>query len=71
MKQVITTKKGTTFEREWDVKGYCSHIHIRIDNKTFDELRTIAQNKNEKYSDIIRQLIKEYISKEGKENENN
>lgn len=64
MKQIITTKKGTTYEREWNVKSYYSHINIRIDENALNKLRKIAKKRNLKYSDIVRDLIDEYIGKE-------
>lgn len=63
MKQVITTKKGTTFEREWDVKGYYKKLNIRIDDETFNKLKSIAIENQTKYSDIVRNLIKKYVEK--------
>lgn len=65
MKQIITTKKGTTYEREWDVKSYYSHINIRIDADTMCKFKEITQSKGLKYSDVLRKLIVKY------NNENN
>lgn len=61
MKQIITTKKGTTYERNWDVKSYYSNLNIRIDTDTMCKFKKITQSKGLKYSDVLRQLIQEYI----------
>lgn len=64
MKQIIKTKNGTTYEREWNVKEYYKNLNIRIDNDTMERLREKANEQGIKYSDIVRNLIKEYIEKE-------
>lgn len=64
-KQVITTKNGTTYERNWDVKGYYTHLNIRINEDIMQKLRKIADKKQLKYSDIVRNLIEDYLIKEG------
>ena len=67
MRQIITTKKGTTYERNWDVKSYYSNINIRIDADTMCKFKEITQDKGLKYSDVVRQLIQEYIRGETNE----
>ena len=64
MKQIITTKKGTTYERNWNVKEYYGHLHIRMDVETLNKLKDIANKKQIKYSDIVRDLIKDYLESE-------
>lgn len=65
MKQIITTKNGTTYERNWDVKEYYKYLNIRINEDTMQKLRKIADKKQVKYSDIVRNLIEDYLVKEG------
>lgn len=65
MKQIIKTKNGTTYERNWDVREYYKHLHIRISDNTMQKLRNIADKKQVKYSDIVRNLIEDYLVKEG------
>ena len=65
MKQIIKTKNGKTYERNWDVKGYYTHLNIRINENTMQKLRNIADKKQIKYSDIVRNLIEDYLEKEG------
>lgn len=64
MKQIITTKKGTTYERNWNVKEYYGHLNIRIDIETLNKLKNIANEKKINYSDIVRDLIKDYLESE-------
>ena len=71
MKQIITTYKGTTYERERNVNSYYTHLHIRIDEDTINKIRCVADEKGVKYSDIVRNLIKDYLDKEDKEKGNN
>ena len=65
MKQIIKTKNGTTYERNWDVREYYKHLHIRISDNTMQKLKNIANKKQVKYSDIVRNLIEDYLVKEG------
>lgn len=65
MKQIIKTKNGTTYERNWDVREYYKHLHIRISDNTMQKLKNIADKKQVKYSDIVRNLIEDYLEKEG------
>ena len=65
MKQIIKTKNGTTYERNWDVREYYKHLHIRISDNTMQKLKNIADKKQIKYSDIVRNLIEDYLEKEG------
>lgn len=65
MKQIITNKNGTTYERNWNVKEYYKHLNIRINENTMRKLRDIADKKQVKYSDIVRNLIEDYLVKEG------
>ena len=64
-KQIITTKNGITYERNWDAKEYYKHLHIRINENTMIKLRKVADKKQIKYSDIVRNLIEDYLIKEG------
>jgi len=64
-KQVITRKDGITYERNWDVKEYYKHLNIRINEDTLIRLRKVADKKQVKYSDIVRNLIEDYLVKEG------
>lgn len=64
-KQVITRKDGITYERNRDVKGYYTHLNIRINENTLIRLKKVADKKQVKYSDIVRNLIEDYLIKEG------
>ena len=64
MKQIITRKDGITYERNWNIKDYQKHLHIRIEKETLDKLKNIAIKKEINYSDIVRDLINDYIAKE-------
>ena len=64
-KQLITRKDGITYERNWNVKGYYTHLNIRINENTIIRLKKVANKKQVKYSDIVRNLIEDYLIKEG------
>ena len=39
-------------------------LHLRINDRLFDELRVTAEKQGRTYSEIIRQLIVDYVRKE-------
>ncbi len=62
MKQIITTYKGTTYEREVkDFEDYDANLNIRYKKEKINKLKQIAENKQINYSDIVRKLIDAYI----------
>lgn len=65
MKQIITTYKGTTYEREVkDFEDYDTNLNIRYKKQKINKLKEIAEKKQLNYSDIVRGLINNYIESE-------
>lgn len=61
MKQIITTKKGTTYEREVkEPNDYNIHINIRANNDKFNKFKEVTSKKGLCYSDVIRNLMDKY-----------
>ena len=61
MKQIITTKNGTTYERETKDKKYSTKVSIRFAEDTIEDLKEIALEEDTKYNTIIRNLTEKYV----------
>ena len=61
MKQIITTKKGTTYEREPKDKKYSAKVSIRFAEDTIEDLKEIALEEGTKYNTIIRNLTEKFV----------
>ena len=61
MKQKITTKNGTTYERTIRDKRYSIKVTIRFAEDTIEDLKNIAFEKGTKYNTIIRRLAERYV----------
>ena len=61
MKTKIIRADGIKYERKARQAKYNDYIYVRVSSDTVDKLHKIADNKNIKYSDLIRNLIKDYI----------
>lgn len=66
MKQIITTKKGTTFERNGKDKIYDVKMWFRYTKEKSEKIDVIAKQKGLKTSTFLRQIIDEYLEKQGK-----
>lgn len=64
MEQTITRKDGITYERKLKAKNYDCNLHIKVDKKTIDGLKTLAKEKNIKYSNLARTLLEDYIKQQ-------
>lgn len=63
IQQTIKRKDGIEYTRERNSNEYSTHLHIRIDMNTLNQIKEIANEKGVNYSDLIRKIIKEYIEK--------
>jgi len=63
IQQTIKRKDGIEYTRERNSNEYSTHLHIRIDANTLNQIKEIAKEKEINYSDLIRKIIKEYIEK--------
>ena len=61
MKQIITTKNGTTYEREVKDKKYSTKVTIRFAEDTIEDLKEIALKEETKYNTIIRNLAEKFV----------
>lgn len=61
MKQTITTKTGTTYERTVKEKKYDTVIAIRINEKDYKKLTKIANKENIKVRTLIREILEDYL----------
>lgn len=61
MKQIIKRVDGIEYERRVNDIQCDTHIHIRINSDTLNELKSICTEKGIKYSDLVRTLIEDYI----------
>lgn len=63
MKQLITRKDGIVYEREVkEPNGYDTKLNIRISKKNYDELKNIAKEKGITYSEMLRNVMEEFIA---------
>lgn len=63
--QTITRSDGIIYERRTKEKQYDANIHIRISKNDLDELKKIAEKENVKYNALIRELIEDFIERQG------
>lgn len=68
-KQKVIRKDGIEFERKRKQTKYDTNITIRCSKDTLERLKQLAKEVDKNYSDIIRELIEqyiEYLNKKGK-----
>ena len=63
MKQTIIRKDGIEYERKAKEKNYNAILYVRIESEKLETLKKIAKNNNENYSEMIRNLINEFIER--------
>lgn len=66
MKTKIIRADGIEYERKKREVKYDKNIFLRISQKDLDLLKKVADKKGVKYSDIVRNLIEEYLVMEDK-----
>lgn len=65
MTETITRRDGIIYTRKKKlVKEYNEKLNIRIKGESLNKLKEIAEKKQIHYSDIIRNLIDNYIESE-------
>lgn len=65
MKKEIIRKDGIVYSRQPKEKNFSQMVAFRYDEEKFKKLKEIASEKGTRYASIIRELLDEYISKEG------
>ena len=63
MKQIITTKKGTTYERNGRDKKYDTMLWTRFNSEKAFQLKKIAEENNSSLSTFIRDILEDYLEK--------
>ena len=61
MKQTITTKNGTTYQRNIKENNYDKIISMRISNDVYEKLVKLADLKVIKPRTLIREILEEYV----------
>lgn len=61
MKQIITNKNGTTFERKCKDKVYDTKEWCRFKTENSNKLKEIAKEKGITKSVLMRNILEEYI----------
>lgn len=62
--ETIQRVDGITYKRKKKALEYDSVIHIRISQNDIESLKEIANKKDIKYNQLIRNILIEYIEKE-------
>lgn len=65
MKKEIIRKDGIVYSRQPKEKNFSQMVAFRYDEEKFKKLKEIASEKGTRYASIIRELLDEYIRKEG------
>ena len=63
--ETITRKDGITYQRKKRNNNFDCHLNIKYYKNKIDKLKLIADKKNIKYNAMIRDLLEEFIEKEG------
>jgi hypothetical protein len=63
--ETITRKDGITYQRKKRNNNFDCHLNIKYFKYKIDKLKSIADKKNVKYNAMIRDLLEEFIQKEG------
>ena len=71
MKQKITRADGIEYERKKKATNYDCSITIKFKKDSLDKLKELAKIKNTQYSNIIRELVDQYIEYLDKKGEQN
>ena len=64
MKQIITTKNGTTYERKAKEKKYDIMLWTRYNSEKAKKLEEISKKQGVSLSILIRNIIDEYLESE-------
>ena len=64
MKQIITTKKGTTYERNGREKKYDMMLWTRFNGDKVEQLKKIADEKGISLSTFVRNILEDYLESE-------
>ncbi|MBR5303475.1 MAG: hypothetical protein IKU37_01445 [Candidatus Gastranaerophilales bacterium] len=65
MKQIITTKKGTTYERNAREKKYDTMLWTRFSSENVEKLKNIASDKGISLSTFVRNILEDYLESKG------
>lgn len=65
MKKEIIRKDGIVYSRQPKEKNFSQMVAFRYDEVKFNKLKEIAESKGTRYASIIRELLDEFIRKEG------
>lgn len=63
-KILVKTKNGKIIEKKPKPINFQTKLNIRIANEKFEKLKEIAKLNQISYSDIVRNLIDDYLNKE-------